>query len=95
MKNPTIKALAELIRAVKGSIAPEYRAFQEDEDPGVQLTVGADSNGDWSYQTGDNSYSGSAYRYPFWGVVGVYRRSNSVELAHEIKRQLEEQDGGW
>lgn len=91
MKVPTIKELSSLIRAVKRSICPEYRAFEGDEIPGIQLTVGANSAGDWGYQTGDNSYMGDVYHYPYWGVVGVYRRSCSRSLAKEIQDQLWEQ----
>lgn len=93
-KLPTIKDLSALVRAVKADISPEYRAFEDDEDPGIQLTVGwSDETGEWSYQTGDNSFMGGAYHYPLWGVVGVYRHSNSREVARNIRDQLEE--GLW
>jgi hypothetical protein len=89
MKTPTIKELSALVRHVKKYIGDEYRAFEEDELPSIQLTVGWNAEtGAWSYQTGDNSYMGSAYLYPTWAVVGVYRRSNSVEIAREIINEL-------
>jgi hypothetical protein len=88
MKLPTIEELARLVRAVKKDICDEYRAFEGDETPSIQLTVGADGEGDWSYQTGDNSYCGAAYHYPHWGVVGVYRSSDSREVAKDILNQL-------
>jgi hypothetical protein len=88
MKLPTTKELAALVRAVKSDISDEYRAFEDDDTPGIQLTVGCDGAGDWSYQTGDNSYSGGAYFYPHWAVVGVYRNSNCRELAKDIQSQL-------
>lgn len=89
VKYPTIKDLSALIRSIKSDISDEYRAFEEDEKPGIQLTIGFNpKNGDWSYQTGDNSYSGGAYGYPDWAVVGVYRNSNSRELARELIEQL-------
>lgn len=91
-KLPPLKSLMNIIKAIKGEILDEYQAFEGDETPGIQLTVGWSSeNGEWSYQTGDNSYTGGAYHYPIWGVVGVYRRSNSRELAKDIQSQLDEQ----
>jgi hypothetical protein len=90
MKLPTIKQLTELCRSIKETIAPEYRAFNEDKCPGIQLTVGWSEDGGWDYQTGDNSYSGGAYFYPHWAVVGVYKNSNCRDLARDIQNQLAE-----
>jgi hypothetical protein len=92
-KLPTIKDVSALVRDVKRcGIADDCRAFQEDDLPGIQLTVGWNpENGEWSWQSGDNSYSGSAYFFPIWGVAGVYRRSNSREVAKDIISQLDEQ----
>lgn len=84
--------LYRLCRAVKSDISEEYRAFEEDDIPGIQLTVGTNADmSDWSYQTGDNSYTGGAYGYPYWGVVGVYRASNCRQLAQDIIDQIREQ----
>jgi hypothetical protein len=91
MKLPLIKDLQALVKNVKSHIFEECRAFDEDDIPGMQLTVGWDQDsGEWDYQTGDNSYSGAAYHYPTWGVVGVYRRSNALEVARDIRQQLAE-----
>jgi hypothetical protein len=87
-KLPTITKLSALVRHVKKSIGDEYRAFEEENIPGIQLTVACDDEGSWDYQTGDNSYSGAAYFYPHWAVVGVYRRSNSKEVARDLQSQL-------
>jgi hypothetical protein len=89
MKLPLIKELVPLIKNIKKDISDEYLAFEGDDMPGIQLTIGWDADsGNWSYQTGDNSYSGSAYGYPHWAVVGVYRRSNALDLARDIREQL-------
>jgi hypothetical protein len=99
LKLPTIKDLSALIRAVKATIRDDYRADEYDTVPGICLTVGWNDKegwhggvlvpaGEWSYQTGDNSYSGGAYGYPHWAVVSVYRRSDSRALAREIRSQL-------
>ena len=92
----TITELYPLVRAVKLDIEDDYRAFEEDEIPGIQLTIGYDPREDeWSFQTGDNSFMGSAYHYPIWGVVGVYRNSNCRDLAQDIIDQIEEQINWW
>jgi hypothetical protein len=88
-KLPTIKELAALIKAVKRNIDNDCRASDDNEDtlPRIQLTCGINYQGEWSYQTGDNSYTGGAYGYPYWAVISVYRRSNSRGLAREILDQ--------
>ena len=90
-KYPTIKDLSELVREIKPHIEDSYLA--EDETvPGIDLTVGwCPDNGEWSYQTGDNSFTGGAYGYPVWAVTRIYRRSNAQELARELRDQLAEQ----
>lgn len=90
MRLPPLKDLAALVKSIKSDIEPEFRAFDEDDIPGIQLTVGASPNGDWDYQTGDNSYSGGAYFHPAWGVVGVYRRSNARDVARDLQNQIAE-----
>ena len=97
---PTIESISALIRELKKQIQDDYRAYPcgpgEDEDtvPSMLLTVGADGQGrgSWSWQTGDNSYSGGAYHYAFWGTCAIYRRSNSRGLARDIIRELND---GW
>ena len=85
---PTIKDLSKLVRWVKPQICDDY-IDEDDTLPSICLTVGADmNNGDWGYQTGDNSYTGGAYCFHVWAVVTVYRRSNSIELARDIRAQL-------
>ena len=87
-----LKDLYHLTRAVKQDIADDYRAFEEDEKPGVQLTIGWNPENDtWSFQTGDNSFSGGAYHYPVWAVIGVHRNSNCRQLAKDLVDQLYEQ----
>lgn len=92
---PTIKSLSSLIKALKPTIRDDYRAYADEHSlddeniPSMLLTVGWDAeSGGWSWQSGDNSFSGSAYFYPHWGIVAVYRRSNSLDLARDIRSQL-------
>ena len=78
-----------LLKALKKDIGDDYRASEDpdDETPGMQVTfgvtIGEDGSLSWSYQTGDNSYTGGAYGHPYWGVVSLYRRSRSREVAEE------------
>ncbi len=89
-KLPWWDDLKKLVKAVKAEIDDDYRASEDDDEPGIQLTVGWDGVTDWSFQTGDNSYTGGAYGYPHWAVVSVYRDADSGSIASEIQEQLEE-----
>lgn len=60
-KLPSIKELAHLVCCIKSQISSEYRAFEGDEIPGIQLICGINEDGNWSYQTGDNSYTGGGF----------------------------------
>lgn len=93
VKLPTIKEIAALVRHVKAQVPqsdPDYIA-EGDDKPGIDLTIGVDTvSGDWSYQTGDNSYTGGAYGYRDWGVARVYRATNSRECARDLIAQIDE-----
>lgn len=99
MKLPLIKDLRSLLIELKSQIGDDYRGSSyespgsgEDGPPSMDVTIGwTPEDGDWSYQTGDNSYTGGAYGYPYWAVIELDRRSNSTELAREIQSQLADQ----
>jgi hypothetical protein len=58
----------------------------------LDITVGYNPESkEWSYQTGDNSFSGSAYFYPVWGVTTIYPRSKSKDLAKDVINQILDQ----
>ena len=93
--NKIYKDLITLIEDVKADISDEYRAYPDDEEPGIQLTVAANTmhgfeNGEWSFQTGDNSFTGSAYHFQHWAVLGIYRDTDANDAARDIVDQLEE-----
>jgi len=90
LRVPSIKDLASLITAIKLDICDEYRE-RDDEEPNIMLTIGCAYDKDWSYQTGDNSYSGGAYGHPYWGVGYVTRRCNARGLAREIIEDCQSQ----
>ena len=93
VKLPTIKDVAALVRHVKAQVPladPDYIA-DEDDKPGIDLTIGANTlTGEWSWQTGDNSYTGAAYGYRDWGVTRVYRATNSRDCARDLINQVAE-----
>ena len=69
------------------------------------LTVSINGEGDWHYQTGDNSYAGPCYFHPVWAVVSLptiddedgeilcSANYNCREVVEEILEQLK--DGYW
>jgi len=97
LKGLSIQVLSDLIKDLKRDIDDDYRPMGfdpswEDAPPGMTVTVGyTPEDGSWNYQTGDNSFSGGAYLHPYWGVVDIYRRSSSRELAKDIIDQIWEQ----
>jgi hypothetical protein len=86
-KTPTIRELYSVVRAVKQQIDPDCRAYEEDEVPGMLLTVGIADDNSWDYQVGCNQYHGSAYFYPYWVVTSVHRDSNCRDIARYIKEE--------
>lgn len=92
------KQLTSFFKSLKRDIADDYRASDDPEDniPGMQVTIGftpasKDQDWSWGYQTGDNSYTGGAYGHPYWGVVSLYRRSKSADIATDCVNQIAEQ----
>lgn len=91
-KLPTIASIAALLRALKTDIGDDYRAYEDCDDstPSMLVTIGASgaSRDDWSYQTGDTSYTGGCYGYTHWGQCALTRRANTTELARNILDQI-------
>lgn len=87
----------KLFKSLKADIGDEYRCSDDPDDdkPGMCVTIGftpetEDGDCSWSYQTGDNSFTGGAYGHQFWAVVYLYRDSNSMELAALAADELAE-----
>lgn len=92
---PKINELRKLFISLKRTIGDDYRCTldsspgAEEGPPSMDVTIGWEpDDGSWNYQTGDNSYTGGAYGYPHWAVVYLDRRSNSTELARDVREQL-------
>lgn len=90
MKVPSIAELYRVIRAIKETVTDYDRAHEDDEIPGVCLTVGVNSDGEWAVQVGCNEYHGSAYFYPHWVVRDIYRSTNCRVLAREVREEIRE-----
>ena len=83
-------ALAALIAELQPTIDDDYRAYDDSDsdEPSMLLTIGVDAKG-WSWQTGDNSYTGGAYSRADWGVVALTRDADAETLAAELLSNLE------
>ncbi|MDW8259822.1 MAG: hypothetical protein RML32_10305 [Gammaproteobacteria bacterium] len=88
MKHPTISELAALIREIQNQIEDEFRAFDDDNEPGILLTIATDGE-NWTYQTGDLQFYGNAYGYDVMATTAIYRDSDCRELAKSLRRDLE------
>lgn len=91
---PKINELTKLFVHLKTTIHDDYST--EGDEPGsppsMEVTIGwTPETGNYSYQTGDNSFTGGAYGHPLWAVVYLTRRANSTELAREVRSQLLDQ----
>ena len=85
----------KLVASLIPQIDDDYRASDDPEDdtPGMCLTIGfkpaaIHKDASWSYQTGDNSYTGGAYGCPHWAVVSLYRDSVVSEVVDDIASQI-------
>jgi hypothetical protein len=84
------KEVRRLLIHLKLTIDNDYRANAETHLPSIFVTIGATITHDgisWSFQTGDNSYSGPAYFHSDWAICELYRRDNCATLAHDIVEQ--------
>lgn len=91
VKLPTIAEIRGLLVSLKSDIGDDYRSENSEDDgpPSMDVTIGwTPSTGAWSYQTGDNSFTGGAYGHPHWAVITLCRRSNSTDLAKDVIDQL-------
>jgi len=91
--NTMVNEVAELIADLIPTIADDYRATDglDDDVPGMAVTIASDDCETWTYQTGDNSYSGGCYGYHHWGVGTVYRDSDPKAVAEDLVEDLAEQ----
>lgn len=63
----------------------------ESEIASIQITISCnDSLETWSIQTGDNSYTGSCYGDPYWGIAYLTEDSQFDSLADSLLDSLSE-----
>lgn len=81
-------AVTELLKELQKNIGDDDRASDcdvYDDAACISVTIAcSDSLDDWTYQTGDNSFTGSCYHFPYWGVSTLYRDSDCEALAAEL-----------
>lgn len=87
-----IKEVKELLDYLKPNIGDsQSEGFEE---PAMTVTIATDRDSKlWTYQTGDNSYVGSCYSYPYWGVITLLEDSDTTELARLGCEEMFEQMG--
>ncbi len=84
----TPEEISKLLKRVQKFIDDDSRASEDDETPGISITIATTTGESWGYQTGDNSYSGAAYGYHHWSVQSIYRDTDYNQLAEEIVGEL-------
>jgi hypothetical protein len=87
---PSVTQVAAQLMGVKRrGIYDECRAFEGDDVPGIQVTLGTDltHKDGWALQTGDNSCAGRDHPRP----SRRSRCTNCRELAKELIDQVVEQ----
>lgn len=60
---------------------------------GIDVTVGCTFDFDnseisWSYQTGDNSFTGGAYGHPEWFTTSLLKRANCRDAANDLINEI-------
>lgn len=91
MKDAMIKEVTELLTALIPDIGDEYWADVEMDEPSMCVTIATTDGISWEYQTGDNSVTGRAYGYQYWGVITLTRDSDPAELATDAVEQCFDQ----
>lgn len=89
-----IKEVTELLAALIPDIGDEYRADEETDEPSMCVTIATTDGESWGYQTGDNSFTGGAYGFQYWGVITLTRDSDPAELAADAVGQCFDQLAG-
>jgi hypothetical protein len=91
--------LCSLLVAIKKdadwySLRRDFReAGPDDSTPYVDVTIGctfdfAEGCISWSFQTGDNSFTGGAYGHPEWFNTSLFGRSNCKDAANELTDEI-------
>ena len=90
--------LIALLTELQTEIGDDYRATDDpaDEEPAMSITIATDDDcTDWQFQTGDNSYTGGCYSYPYWGVGSIARVDSAEQIANAADALLDELGENW
>lgn len=80
--------LLELVTSIISDIGYDDRPFEDGSSPiSITISVNYDCT-EWTYQTGDNSYTGPCYMHPYWGVSDLYRDSDPERVTDYLIRDL-------
>jgi hypothetical protein len=87
-----VSEIESLLKSLKKDIGDECRCTDDPDDttPGMCVTISTKDGANWSYQTGDNSFTGSCYGDPHWAVIYLYRRANCKQLAEDAVEELKD-----
>lgn len=83
--------LINLIENLISSIEDNSLFYDESGELSIDLTIGCDFDGNWSYQTGSTQYIGPAYFHDVTTSVKIHPDSDPEKMADGIIRQLEEE----
>lgn len=88
---PTVKELREFFVELKQTIRDDYRscyAEADDTTPSMDVMIYWGPGKSWGYHTGSVDYFAGSGERPHQAVVEITRKSNSVELARDVRNQL-------
>ena len=75
-------------------VVMHVRSMCDSEDEHIDITIGWNAEtGHWSWQSGDNSFTGGAYGFPLWAVGSVGAGTDAEKLAHDLREDLLELTG--
>ena len=74
--------LTELVQHIKKQSIEDNQA--------IDLTVACNNDLEYGYQTGDNSFTGACYSFPFWAVAIVDSDTEVPSTVDELVNQIED-----
>ena len=92
------KRFRTLLRHFKSHLTSEDlvetgNGYEKGLDVTIGYEFGEDNKLEWGCQTGDNSFSGSAYPYPNWVTLRLLPNSNCSTLATYVVEDILENLG--
>lgn len=89
---PLVKDLSRLFIELKKQIGDDFRCTLDDGQgpPSMDVLIYWGPEYGWGYHTGAVDYFDGDGNRPYQAVVYLDRRSNSTEMAREVRQQLDE-----